>query len=156
MTPLISARRTAEDFARVVDGSHEGPADRYGDLTATVALLRSQKVPAARAEFVDDLRAQLMAAADTLLLPAEEARPTELAPVVTLRHSRRQRRVATLAAAFVIVGGSAGVAAAAENALPGDPLYPIKRGIESAQVSLNTSDSARGRDLMGQAGTRLY
>jgi hypothetical protein len=58
-------------------------------------------------------------------------------------------------AAFVIVGGGAGVAAAAEGSLPGDALYPVKRGIESAQVSLNSSDAGKGHDLISQAGTRL-
>jgi hypothetical protein len=153
MTSLISVRRAAEDFARVVDGSRADVADRYADLTAYVDLLRAQDTPEARPEFVADLRMQLMTAADTLLVPAERtARAT--APVV-IRPRRRERRLAVAAAAFVIVGGSAGVAAAAENALPGDPLYPIKRGIESAQVSLNSSDAAKGRDLISQASTRL-
>jgi hypothetical protein len=151
MTPLISARRAAEDFARVVDGSQTDVADRYAELTATVDLLRRQDSPVARPDFVADLRSQLMAAADTLLVPAEP----ELASVITIRPGRHQRRLAAAAAAFVVVGGTAGVAAAAENALPGDPLYPIKRGIESAQISLNSSDAAKGHDLISQAGTRL-
>jgi hypothetical protein len=154
MTPQISARRAAEDFARVVDGSRQDVADRYADLTSTVDLLRRQDIPAARPEFVADLRSQLMAAADTLLAPAEPLVPSRT-NVVALQPSRRQRRLAAVAAAFVVVGSTAGVAAAAESSLPGDVLYPIKRGIESAQVSLNTSDSAKGQDLMRQAGTRL-
>ncbi|RNM16697.1 DUF5667 domain-containing protein [Nocardioides pocheonensis] len=151
MTSLISARRAAEDFARVVDGSQGDVADRYADLTATVDLLRRQDTPAARPDFVADLRAQLMAAADTLLVPVDSV-PAEVVP---LRPRRSQRRLAAAAAAFVVVGGTAGVAAAAENSLPGDPLYALKRGIESAQVSLNTSDAAKGRDLIAQANTRL-
>jgi hypothetical protein len=154
MTPQISARRAAEDFARVVDGSRQDVADRYADLTSTVDLLRRQDIPAARPEFVADLRSQLMAAADTLLVPAEPVAPSRT-NVIALQPSRRQRRLAAVAAAFVVVGSTAGVAAAAESSLPGDVLYPIKRGIESAQVSLNTSDSAKGQDLMRQAGTRL-
>ena len=150
MTPLISARRAAEDFSRVVDGAQEDVADRYADLTATVDLLRRQEAPAARPEFVADLRAELMTAADTLLVPVD-AEPA----VVPLRPRRSQRRLAAAAAAFVVVGGTAGVAAAAENSLPGDPLYALKRGIESAQVSLNTSDAAKGHDLVRQANTRL-
>ena len=154
MTSLISTRRAAEDFARVVDGTRQDVADRYADLTATVDLLRRQETPVARAEFVADLRARLMTAADTALVPAQHAAPSR-ATVVTLEPGRRQRRLAAVAAAFVVVGGTAGVAAAAESSLPGDVLYPIKRGIESAEVSLNTSDAAKGRDLIAQAGTRL-
>jgi hypothetical protein len=155
MSPLISARRAAEDFARVVDGIQVDDAERFHDLTATVDQLRAQEIPVARAEFVADLRTRLMAAADTILVPVEKpARPTN---VVTLSPSirRHNRRLAVAAAAFVVVGGTAGVAAAAESALPGSPLYPIKRGIESAQVSLNSSDAAKGHDLISQAGTRL-
>jgi hypothetical protein len=155
MTSLISARRAAEQFARVVDGSGADVADRYADLTATVDVLRRHDGPVARPEFVADLRSQLMAAADTQLVRSDRPRSSDLAPVVNLRPSRHPRRLAVAAAAFVVVGGTAGMAAAAERALPGSALYPIKRGIESAQVSLNTSDAAKGRDLVGQAGTRL-
>jgi len=157
MTPLIPTRRAAEEFARVVDGSQVDVADRYSDLTEFVEILRAQETPAPRAEFVADLRVQLMAAADTLLIPATTKADPKRAPVVTLSPSTRRhhRRLAVAAAAFVAVGGTAGVAAAAENSLPGDALYPIKRSIESAQVSFNTSDSAKGHDLISQASTRL-
>jgi hypothetical protein len=156
MSPLISARRAAEDFSRFVDGTQTDETGRFADLTATVDMLRAQETPDARAEFVADLRTQLMAAADTLLIPAERSE-SGTSNVITLSPASRRhhRRLAVAAAAFVVVGGTAGVAAAAENSLPGDPLYPLKRGIESAQVSLNTSDAAKGHDLIKQASTRL-
>jgi hypothetical protein len=154
MTPLSPARRAAEDFERVIDGARGDVADRYSDLLTCVEVLRAQDIPAPRADFVADLRMRLMDAADTLLTPADAG----LAPVVPLHvptASRRQRRISIAAAAFVVIGGTAGVAAASENALPGDPLYPVKRGLESAQVSLNSSDSGKGQDLLRQASTRL-
>lgn len=153
MTPLSPARRAAEAFAVAVEDRASAADSPYADLLACVDVLREQEIPAPRADFVADLRMRLMDAADTLLLPAG----AELAPVVPLVSptSRRQRRLSVAAAAFVVIGGSAGVAAAAENALPGDALYPIKRGIESAQVSLNASDSGKGQDLLRQASTRL-
>lgn len=153
MTPLSPARRAAEEFASVVDGPRGNVADRYADLLTCVDVLRAQEIPAPRADFVADLRMRLMDAADTLLLPADG----ELAPVLPLSApaNRRQRRISIAAAAFVVIGGTAGVAAAAESALPGDALYPLKRGIESAKVSLNSSDSGKGQDLLRQASTRL-
>jgi hypothetical protein len=161
MTPLSPVRRAAEDFAsavdnrgRVVDGQRGAVADRYADLLTCVDVLRDQEIPAPRAEFAAELRMRLMIAADTLLVPSE----VTLAPVVPLRPtraSRNQRRISIAAAAFVVIGGTAGVAAAAERALPGSPLYPIKRSIESVEVSLNGSDSGKGQDLMRQASTRL-
>ena len=159
MTPLSPARKAADEFARVVDGAPNGPrdvdmADRYADLLSTVAVLRSQEMPAPRPDFVSNLRERLMDAADTLLVPSESAPP---APVIAFPDAarRRQRRVSVAAAALIVVGGTASVAAAAENSLPGDPLYPLKRGIESAQVTFNSSDSGKGQDLLRQASTRL-
>jgi len=153
MTPLSPARRDAEAFAIAVDNHASKVDGRYADMLACVDVLREQEIPAPRADFVADLRMRLMDAADTMLLPTG----AELAPVIPLvaAPNRRQRRLSVAAAAFVVIGGSVGVAAAAENALPGDALYPIKRGIESAQVSLNSSDSGKGQDLLRQASTRL-
>lgn len=153
MTPLSPTRRAAEEFASLVDGSRTEADARYADLLTCIDVLREQETPAPRADFVADLRMRLMDAADTLLVPAEGP----LAPVIPLVApvNRRQRRISIAAAALVVVGGGAGVAAAADSALPGDPLYPIKRGIESAQVSLNSSDSGKGQDLLRQASVRL-
>jgi hypothetical protein len=47
------------------------------------------------------------------------------------------------------------VAAAAQNALPGDALYPIKRGIERAQADLSTDSAGKGQYLLDQAIGRL-
>lgn len=152
MTPLSPARRAAEEFASVVDGSRTD--ERYAGLLAYVDVMRAQDAPAPRPEFAASLRERLMEAADTLLLPADD-RPPAAVVALDARRERRRRRLSLAAAAFVVVGGTAGVAAAAENALPGDPLYPLKRGIESAQISFNSSDSGKGQDLLRQAGTRL-
>lgn len=155
MIPLSPARRAAEEFASLVDGTRGETSERYADLLNFVDVLRHQQAPAPRADFTADLRTRLMDAADTLLVPSDQ--PARLAPVVSLDDAakRRQRRIGAVAAAFVVVGGTAGVAAASSNALPGDPLYPLKRGIEQAKVSLNTSDAARGQDLLAQGSTRL-
>ncbi|HEY6934792.1 MAG TPA: DUF5667 domain-containing protein [Marmoricola sp.] len=153
MKPLIPAHRAAEEFARVVDGHpRDGAADRYAPLADVVTLLRSHEQPDPRPEFAADLRERLMLAAETELVPAP-ARPA--APSPRRRARRRERPVAALAAALVFVGGSAGVAAAAQGSVPGDPLYPLKRGIEQASVALHTTDASKGADLLGQAATRL-
>ena len=47
------------------------------------------------------------------------------------------------------------MAAAAQGALPGEALYPIKRGIEQAQAGLSMTSAGRGRDLLDQADDRL-
>jgi hypothetical protein len=48
-----------------------------------------------------------------------------------------------------------GVAAASTDALPGDSLYGLKRGIEDVRLTLADGDSDRGRLYLDQASTRL-
>jgi hypothetical protein len=155
MTPLSPARRAADEFASVVDGARGEAADRYADLLTYVDVLRTQEAPAQRPDFAASLRERLMEAADTLLVSAEPEQ--RLATVIDFKSARpaRQRRIGIAAAALIVVGGTASVAAAAEHALPGDPLYGLKRGIESAQISFNSSDSGKGQDMLSQASTRL-
>jgi hypothetical protein len=47
------------------------------------------------------------------------------------------------------------MAVAAQTSLPGESLYGVKRGIESAQVRFAGDDAARGRTLLAQADNRL-
>jgi hypothetical protein len=67
----------------------------------------------------------------------------------------RDRRVATLLGGAALVGAAATMAVAAQSSLPGESLYGVKRGIESAQVRFAGDDAARGRTLLAQADNRL-
>jgi hypothetical protein len=151
MTSLIGARKRAEEFAAALEGelAWTDVHPELADLAVLVDDLRAQDPVEPSPEFTATLRERLMAEGEQL-----QAKDR----VLTLperRHGRRERRFAAAAAALVFVGGTAGMAAAAQRALPGDALYPIKRGIEQAQAGLATSDGAKGRDLLGQADTRL-
>ncbi|MBZ4321176.1 DUF5667 domain-containing protein [Streptomyces huiliensis] len=55
----------------------------------------------------------------------------------------------------VAAGALGGVAAASSNALPGDTLYGLKRGMEDLKLGMADSDSERGDILLDQASTRL-
>jgi hypothetical protein len=155
MTPQFPARRDAEDFASVLDGSAStAVAERYAALASTVTLLRAQPAPEPRAEFVTDLRTRLMAEADVALNPRLRA-ATSLDAERARRRGRRERHLGAAAAAIVLVGATTGMAAAAQGSLPGQTLYPLKRSIESVEVHLSTSDSTRGQQLLDQASTRL-
>ncbi|WP_171169867.1 DUF5667 domain-containing protein [Streptomyces sp. I05A-00742] len=55
----------------------------------------------------------------------------------------------------VAAGALGGVAAASSNALPGDTLYGLKRGMEDLKLGMADSDSERGGILLDQASTRL-
>lgn len=157
MTSLLSVRKRAEEFAAAVDGSPaddgaNGSAHRQelSALVGVVVSLRAHADASPRAEFATTLRDRLMTEAETALSP-QNAR---LALPVRARGAR-ERRLVAVASAVVLIGGTASMAAAAQSALPGEALYPIKRGIERAQASLSVSPAGKGRDLLDQAGDRL-
>jgi hypothetical protein len=152
MTSLLSARKRAEEFATAVDGqarSAKHSAEVAG-LLGTVATLRGHEQVQPRQEFVAELRERLLAEATTVLNPVNSS----LALPVRQR-GLRERRLVAAASAFVLIGGTAGMAAAAQSALPGQALYPVKRGIEQAQTGLSFSDAGKGHDLLNQANDRL-
>ncbi|MGW3668714.1 DUF5667 domain-containing protein [Streptomyces sp. NPDC005141] len=55
----------------------------------------------------------------------------------------------------VAAGAFGGVAAASSDALPGDSLYGLKRGMEDIKLGLAHGDSDRGELYLDQASTRL-
>jgi len=71
----------------------------------------------------------------------------------------RTRLTKGLAAGGLGVGVAAasfgGVAAASSDALPGDSLYGLKRGIEDVKLGMAEGDNDRGRLYLDQASTRL-
>ncbi|MCF6380037.1 DUF5667 domain-containing protein [Nocardioides KLBMP 9356] len=157
MTSAFSARRRADEFEALLDrgpGAHltDREAARFAELVAVVSELRAMPEVEPRAEFVGSLRERLMAEADTVLVRQPPA-PQRLQMPSSTRP--RQRRVATLLGGAALVGATATMAVAAQTSLPGESLYGVKRGIESAQVRLAGDDSARGRALLAQAETRL-
>ncbi|MFF6781715.1 DUF5667 domain-containing protein [Streptomyces sp. NPDC012510] len=119
-------------------------------------------------------RAQLVAAMEAMLrdgtLPGREADPSvpeqrqgkargahRARPLGKLRP--RSRLTKGLAAGGLSVGVAAsafgGVAAASSDALPGDSLYGLKRGIEDVKLTLADDSDDRGRLYLDQASTRL-
>jgi hypothetical protein len=157
MTTLFRSSRRAEEFAALVDGLStvrtvdDAATERLVGLTRLLRV-RGADDPAAlpRQAFATDLRERLMTEAATVLTPSVAG----LALPARTR-GKRERRLVAVASAAVLLGGTAGMATAAQSALPGEALYPIKRGIEQVEVRLSTSSAARGRDLLHQASTRL-
>lgn len=152
MITLPSARKRAEEFAAAVD--HPSTArPELAELVGVVDSLRAVEAPSPRPDFTAALRERLVvAAAETLTQDAAQERRLTLPARPT---GRRERRLAAAATALVLAGGSAGMAAASQQALPGEVLYPIKRGIEDARADLASGDAAKGRTLLDQADGRL-
>lgn len=158
MTGPFSTRRRAEEFdAAISRPLTEQDAKDFAALLSVVRDLRAMPQPTPRSDFVSDLRVRLMAEADTALLP-QAARPltaTEQRLVLPIRSYRRDRRLATLLGAAAIVGATTSMAVAAQTALPGESLYPVKRAIEQAQAGIARDDSAKGKALLANARGRL-
>ncbi|MGZ4429499.1 MAG: DUF5667 domain-containing protein [Nocardioidaceae bacterium] len=152
MTTVFGVRKRAEEFAVTVDGSPDVTAlhPEMRALVGVAAGLRALPSVEPAADFAVDLRARLMAEAAAVLNP-ENAHLT-LPP---RKVGARERRLVAVAASVALIGGTAGMAAASEHALPGEALYPIKRGIEQAQAGLSMGAASKGHDLLGQANDRL-
>jgi hypothetical protein len=171
--------REDERVARALEGAPlHGREDR-----AVVALAeRIREVPAealdATPAFRDALRARLLAEGATLLprprtpsegdepvpgSPADDrratgpgrSRPARQGPPARrpARSGRRRRRLA--AGTLVVATLSAGTVAASAGALPGDPLYGLKRQVQNVEVALARGDEDRGQQHLRLARSRV-
>lgn len=177
MTVSVLEHRRARAFADAVDDDRPGAEptgaaeqqqqqQEYGALLALVDALGRVDGPTLDAEVKLTQRAQLVAAFERgtaegpgALLPAQRRRGAHRAgrAMGALRPGTRwgRRLVAGGLAAGVTLGTLGGVAMAATNALPGDSLYGMKRGMEDLRLHLAGSESERGRLLLDQAATRM-
>ncbi len=154
MMSLATERRRADQFATAADGHAHVKLDaETQDFLALVGRLRATTGPRPDPQFADELRFSLMTAASTELVAA----PVERSSSARARGRRVPGlRVLPVAASVCIITASGmGVAAASQAALPGDALYPIKRGIENITVSIAGSPFDRGHAYVNEATTRL-
>ncbi|MFG2356809.1 DUF5667 domain-containing protein [Streptomyces sp. NPDC048521] len=149
-----------------------GEHAEQGPLLALAAGLGALPKPQLDPEVKVVQRAQLVAAMEAMLqegtgaadASVPEQRPHRAkgahraSPLGKLRP--RSRLTKGLAAGGLSVGVAAGafggVAAASSDALPGDSLYGLKRGIEDFKLNyLADGDDQRGQTYLDQASTRL-
>ncbi|MGV9402050.1 DUF5667 domain-containing protein [Streptomyces sp. NPDC003674] len=141
-----------------------------GELLALAADLGALPRPELDPEVKVVQRAQLVAAMEAMLqeggaadtaVPEQRSRGRgahRASPLGKLRP--RSKLTKGLAAGGLSVGVAAGafggVAAASSDALPGDSLYGLKRGIEDFRLNyLSDGDGQRGQTYLDQASTRL-
>jgi hypothetical protein len=139
------------------------------DAVELVGRLRTAGAVAPRPEFSAELRHRLLeqAAARAATTPTvvrstpdspEDPLPREDddASVTDIRHRHGRRiRLVASTAALVLLGGGIGSAAAAQQAMPGDTLYGMKRSIENVSTNVSVGDDSRGRRDLEHAMTRL-
>ncbi|MDQ0959940.1 hypothetical protein QFZ66_003818 [Streptomyces sp. B4I13] len=171
-----SAQGTA---AEQTEGSPPAPAAAdqtgQGQLLALATSLAELPKPELDPEVKVVQRAQLVAAMEAMLQAGtaggEAADPSvpeqrshrgkgthRAGPLGKFRPRSRLARGLTAGGLSVGVAAGAfgGVAAASSDALPGDGLYGLKRGIEDFKLNyLADGDDERGRTYLDQASTRL-
>ncbi|MFF4062466.1 DUF5667 domain-containing protein [Streptomyces sp. NPDC001668] len=186
MIANVSAHRRANAFAQALEEQSdrepaaeqsEGPAPAAaehpdpGRLLALAECLGELPRPELDPEVKVVQRAQLVAAMEAMLLEGDGREPAvpeqrshraggthRASPLGKLRP--RSRLTKGLAAGglsvSVAAGAFGGVAAASSDALPGDSLYGLKRGIEDFKLNhLSDGDDERGVAYLDQASTRL-
>ncbi|MFH8582016.1 DUF5667 domain-containing protein [Streptomyces zaomyceticus] len=182
MIANVSAHRRANAFAQALEDREsegaaaeqpEAPAEpaEQGRLLALASGLGELPKPQLDPEVKVVQRAQLVAAMEAMLMEGSAAgSPTmpeqrtaggkgahRASPLRKLRP--RSRWSKGLAAGGLTVGVAAGafsgVAAASSDALPGDSLYGLKRGMEDIKLGMADDDADRGGIYLDQASTRL-
>ncbi|WP_282796104.1 DUF5667 domain-containing protein [Streptomyces sp. CC224B] len=156
----------AAPAAARTDAAAPGPAEP-GRLLALADGLARLPRPELDPEVKVVQRAQLVAAMEAMLA---EGTTGDGASVPRQRSGRgahralrklkpRTRLSKGIAAGGLTVGVAAGafggIAAASNDALPGDSLYGLKRGMEDIKLGMADSDADRGRLYLDQASTRL-
>ncbi|MET9799137.1 DUF5667 domain-containing protein [Streptomyces sp. NPDC006368] len=177
MIANVSAHRRANAFALALEEQAAEQPDASAEPTEPARLLALAsdlgKLP--KPELDPEVkvvqRAQLVAAMEAMTaeggasagptVPEQRAATGRGAHRATgLRKLRpRSRWSKGLAAGGLTVGVAAGafsgVAAASSDALPGDSLYGLKRGMEDIKLGLADDDADRGELYLDQASTRL-
>ncbi|MCS0639466.1 DUF5667 domain-containing protein [Streptomyces sp. LP05-1] len=181
MIANVSAHRRANAFAQALEdqaseqpGASVEPAGQ-AQLLALASGLGELPKPEMDPEVKVEQRALLVAAMESMLQEGTAAGRTGADPTVPeqrkatgrgahratgLRKLRpRSRWAKGLAAGGLSVGVAAGafsgVAAASSDALPGDSLYGLKRGMEDLKLGMADDDADRGEIYLDQASTRL-
>jgi hypothetical protein len=153
--PLRS--RAAQQFAARLEGRQTTGSldDDTAALLSLAERLRQVEPPVMSPAYAAELRTRLLTAAPELLdssAPLDEPRARR---AVTRRRGSRQLRLGIAGATAIVVTTGVGMGVASQHSLPGDPLYPLKQGIEKVQVATSGSLLDKGNQQLSQASTRL-
>jgi hypothetical protein len=169
-TPSDPPETAAQQSEAPAEAAEPGGHDR---LLALASVLGELPRPVLDPEVKVVQRAQLVAAMEAMVMegtlggaPADPQVPEQRTGrgahrATALRKLRpRSRWSKGIAAGGLTVGVAAGafsgVAAASTDALPGDSLYPVKRGMEDIRLGFADDVGDRGELYLDQASTRLH
>ena len=154
----ISQRLTSIEFAPRSEPSAEFRTSLRANLVAT-----AQRHPVAPAQRRPAAAGRIYADASPGSMPSRVRTGTAAtpAPVATANRPAKRRLPGTRRTRLAVLVGFAagtvalsGISVASGDAMPGDPLYAMKRSTESAQLVLAGSDIDRGQAYLGFARTR--
>jgi hypothetical protein len=138
-------RAASEHFARAVDD----PSDD-GEFAGDMAVIGSLRTLGVAGSPDEETRRRIRAVIVERLVPAHE---DEEAPV---QDRPRQVLAEVLAAAAAVLLALAGLGMVlSKDALPGDPLYSVKRAGESATLRLTFGQQAKAEKHLEFAGNRI-
>lgn len=183
MIANVSAHRRANAFAKALEDQVAEQPDEsverteHGRMLALATGLGELPRPEMDPEVKVVQRAQLVAAMEAMLQEGTAAgSASTLTSGSTVPEQRRAGRGAHRASPLrklrprsrwskglaaggltvtVAAGAFGGVAAASSDALPGDTLYGLKRGMEDIRLGMADGDTDRGEVYLDQASTRL-
>ncbi|MEV6550830.1 DUF5667 domain-containing protein [Streptomyces sp. NPDC051597] len=179
MIANVSAHRRANAFAQALEeasAAQQPPATpaaqaeqaAEADLLTLATVLGELPKPELDPQVKVEQRALLVAAMEQMFASGGAADPQvpeqragrgahRAAPLRKLRpRSRWSKGIAAGGLSIGVAAGAfSGVAAASSDALPGDSLYGLKRGMEDLKLNLADDDADRGRIYLDQASTRL-
>ncbi|HEX4220878.1 MAG TPA: DUF5667 domain-containing protein, partial [Pseudonocardiaceae bacterium] len=133
-----------------------------GEFAVLLRLSRSADASAPEPDARERMRARVVAELPEIL--TEQARSSRSTTLSSAGKSATNQRVTgtrgrlaiALGAAFCLVIALCGMTMLLSNsALPGDPLYGIRRTVESAAMSLTFGDESKGLKHLGFAADRV-
>jgi hypothetical protein len=170
LTPW-TRNRQRERFARAADaladqggksGAEPNDPRLAGEFAVLLRLSRSADATAPTQEARERMRAKVMADLPVILTEqTRAARTTTLStPAKGVAKQRvtgpRGRLAIAVGAAFCLVIALCGMTMLLSNsALPGDPLYGVRRTVESAAMGLTFGDESKGLKHLGYAADRV-
>lgn len=147
MTGRLWGDRRAEAFQNALDGHVDLTEHELVEFVRLAHELRDLPPASLGNEARRSIRARLVAEADTVLQPSAPAP----APPRPRRRAVRAIAGSTAAAAAL----SAGLVTVSADALPGDILYPIKRGVEQLELTFGGGIASAGSMHLDHASERL-
>lgn len=148
MTGRLWGDRRAEAFQNALDGHVDLAEHELTEFVQFAHAMRDAPPVTLGSETRSAIRARLVTEAEAVLgaseVPAPPTRP------------RRRRAVRAIAGSTAAAAAlSAGLVTVSADALPGDVLYPIKRGVEQLEITFGGGGASAGSVHLDHASERL-